>query len=105
MRSTRGAFRRLSGYVDTEAAIWVAVLVFVGLGNPNSDTHLTLFWPYYVWGIESPGHGLGHSIGHFFRGDVAASIGSHLLGVPAVAILGYRIISLTRRRVAERRND
>ncbi len=105
MRSTRGAFRRLSGYVDPEAAIWVTALVIVGLGNPDSNTHLTLFWPYYMWGIESPGHGLGHSIGHFFRGDVAASIESHLLGVPAVAILGYRTISLTHRRVTERRYE
>ena len=89
--------RRLLRYVDREAAIWVAALVVLALGNPNSDFHFTIFWPYYVWGIKSPGYGLGHSISYLFRGDVISAIESHILGIPAVAIILWRVITLEMR--------
>ena len=47
--------RALLRYVDREAAIWVAALIVLALGNPESDFHFTIFWPHYVWGIQSPG--------------------------------------------------
>ena len=27
----------------------------LALGNPESDFHFTIFWPYYVWDIKSRG--------------------------------------------------
>ena len=81
-------------YVDREAVIWVAALVVLALGNPNSDFHFTIFWPYYVWGVKSPGYGLGHSISYLFRGDVISAIETHILGIPAVAIILWRVITL-----------
>ena len=93
MKTMRG----LLGYVDREAAIWVAALVVLALGNPNSDFHFTIFWPYYVWGIKSPGYGLGHSISYLFRGDVISAIETHILGIPAVAIILWRVITLEMR--------
>ena len=89
--------RVLLRYVDREAAIWVAALVVLALGNPNSDFHFTIFWPYYVWGIKSPGYGLGHSISYLFRGDVISAIETHILGIPAVAIILWRVITLEMR--------
>ena len=89
-KAIRGLFR----YVDREAAIWVAALVVLALGNPNSDFHFTIFWPYYVWGIKSPGFGLGHSISYIFRGDVLSAMETHILGIPAVAIISWRVITL-----------
>ena len=93
METMRGLLR----YVDREAVIWVAALVVLALGNPNSDFHFTIFWPYYVWGIKSPGYGLGHSISYLFRGDVISAIETHILGIPAVAIILWRVITLEMR--------
>ncbi len=85
-------------YVDFEALIWTVGLIVVAVGDPTSDTHFTLFWPQWVFGIESPGRGLGHSIGYLFRGDIQASIQTHWLGLPVVAILTHRIVSLQWRK-------
>ncbi len=76
----------------------MAALVVLALGNPNSDFHFTIFWPYYVWGIKSPGFGLGHSISYLFRGDVISAIESHILGIPAVAIILWRVLTLEMKR-------
>ena len=89
--------RNLLQYVDREAAIWAAALIVLALGNPNSEFHFTIFWPYYVWGIKSPGYGLGHSISYLFRGDVISAIESHILGIPAVAIILWRVATLEMR--------
>ena len=93
IRIASGLFR----YVDREAAIWVAALVVVALGDPNSDFHFTIFWPYYIWDIKSPGYGLGHSISYLFRGDVVSAIETHILGIPAVAIILWRVVTLELR--------
>ena len=97
MVSGMETMRGLLWYVDREAAIWVAALVVLALGNPNSDFHFTIFWPYYVWGIKSPGYGLGHSISYLFRGNVISAIETHILGIPAVAIILWRVITLEMR--------
>lgn len=97
--------RALLRYVDREAAIWVAALIVLVLGNPESDFHFTIFWPYYVWGIQSPGYGLGHSISYLFRGDVISSFETHILGIPAVAIILWRITTLETRLFKLNRSD
>ena len=85
-------------FVDLEALIWTVGLIVVAAGSPTSETHFTLFWPQWVFGIESPGRGLGHSIGYLFRGDVQASLQTHWLGLPVVAILAHRIVILQWRK-------
>ena len=105
MKSGVPAFKSLFRYVDREAAIWGVALIVLALGNPESDYHFTIFWPYYVWGIKSPGFGLGHSISYLFRGDVLAAIETHLLGIPAVAILVWRVLSLEYRLIKQNRSD
>ncbi len=99
MESGLSRARSLLSYVDREAAIWVFGLIVLALGNPESDFHFTIFWPYYLWDIKSPGFGLGHSISYLFRGDVTAAIETHILGIPAVAILLWRIATLEYRLV------
>ena len=94
----RDGIRRIRRLIDLEALIWTLGLIVVAVGDPSSDTHFTLFWPQWVFGIESPGKGLGHSIGYLFRGDVNASLQSHWLGLPVVVILAHRIVSLQLRR-------
>ena len=94
MDSGLSTMRNLLQYVDREAAIWAAALMVLALGNPNSEFHFTIFWPFYVWGIKSPGFGLGHSISYLLRGDVISAIESHILGIPAVAIILWRVATL-----------
>ena len=90
--------RRSRELVDFEALIWAIGLTIVAVSDPNSERHFTLFWPQWVFGIQSPGFGLGHSIGHLFRGDIQSSLNSHLLGVPVVAVLLWRIVTLQYRK-------
>ncbi len=105
MKSGVSVFAWLSRFVDREAAVWVVGLTVLALGNPQSDFHFTIFWPYYVWGIQSPGFGLGHSISYLFRGEVMAAIETHILGIPAAAILVWRIAMLEYRLIKRSRSD
>ena len=84
--------------IDPEALLWAAGLLVLAASDPSSDFHFTLFWPQWVFGIQSPGYGLGHSIAYLFRGDLVSSLDSHLLGLPAVIALTYRIVSLQVRK-------
>ena len=85
--------------IDVEALMWSLGLLILAASDPGSETHFTLFWPQWVFGIQSPGHGLGHSIGYLFRGDLLSSLNAHLLGVPVVIVLVHRITSLEIRRL------
>ncbi len=98
-------FASLSRFVDREAGIWVVGLIVLSLGDPQSDFHFTIFWPYYLWDMKSPGYGLGHSISYLFRGDVMAAIETHILGIPAVAILAWRIVTLEYRLIKRSRSN
>ena len=89
--------------IDPEALAWTVGLLAIAVSNPASDRHFTLFWPQWVFGIQSPGYGLGHSIGYLFRGDLASSLDSHWLGIPAVVALSYRIMNLQVRKTRARK--
>ena len=93
---------RVRRVIDFEALIWAVGLAIVAIGDPNSERHFTLFWPQWVFGIQSPGFGLGHSIGYLFRGELQSSLNSHLLGVPVVVVLIWRITTLQYRKWAMR---
>ncbi len=94
--------RKVRKFVDFEALIWTGGLLIVAVGDPESERHFTLFWPQWVFGIQSPGYGLGHAIGYLVRGDLQSSLNSHLLGAPVVAILLWRIVSLQYRNLTMR---
>ena len=97
MNSGVNSMRSKLRYIDREAAIWIVGLLVLALGNPESDFHFTIFWPHYVWGIQSPGYGLGHSISYLFRGDAISAMETHILGIPAVAIILWRVVTLEMR--------
>ncbi len=90
--------------VEPEALVWLCALLFLGLSNPESEFHFTLFWPSWFFDIKSPGYGLGHSISWLFRGEFSRSLDSHWLGIPTVIILVHRIVSLQINRARLRRN-
>lgn len=81
-----------------EAFIWIAALIALAFTNPVEQcsslcplSHLGFSW--------CPGCGLGHAISWLFRGEFMQSIEAHPLGIPAVIILLWRIISIFRKNI------
>lgn len=91
--------------IGFETAIWFTGLIFLAFFNSPAESHFTIC-PFAYVGIEfCPGCGLGRSISYLFQGDFAASLNSHPLGILALIIISYRIITLINinwRRYAER---
>jgi hypothetical protein len=85
-------------FPDWEALAWAGCLLVLALSNPDTVPHRTLFLPSLLFGIRSPGYGLGHSISYLLHGDLAESLRSHWLGIPATLVLVHRILHLTRAR-------
>lgn len=82
--------------INPEVIIWSAALIYLAFLNDADVTHFSIC-PLSNLGIDScPGCGLGKSITLFFNGDISGSFNTHLLGIPAVLILTYRIVSLVR---------
>ncbi len=79
-----------------EAFIWIAALLVLAFSNPV-DTCYSLC-PLHNLGISwCPGCGLGHAVSWLFRGDFVQSFHAHPLGIPAVLIILFRIISIFRK--------
>lgn len=55
-----------------------------------------LEWAGMSW---CPGEGLGRSVALLVRGDLAASLQYHLMGIPAVSIMAGRISYLIHRNI------
>jgi hypothetical protein len=78
-----------------EAVIWISALILLAF-TPVQGEHYSLC-VFNNLGIGfCPGCGLGHSITYFFNGDLSASFNAHPLGIPAVAILIFRILSILK---------
>lgn len=81
-------------YKNLEAFIWSGALIYLALINPYADGHLNLC-AFNAIGIENcPGCGLGKSISMIFHGDLLHSIESHPLGLIAILLIVYRIITV-----------
>lgn len=89
--------------INLEVIIWSVALIFLAFFNGTDNSHFTIC-PLSNLGFENcPGCGLGKSITLFFEGDISGSINTHLLGIPAIIILLYRIITLTRNNILTHR--
>ena len=83
--------------IPVELVVWVTGLLFLAVAEP--DGHFTLCpLKNAGWNI-CPGCGLGHSVSLLFKGEFAASVEAHPLGIFAVIILSFRIINLTKHYV------
>jgi len=69
-----------------EALFWATALVAVAVPAPQTGLGMNLCL-IEALGLPCLGDGLGRSIAHLARGQVAASWAAHPLGGPAVAIL------------------
>jgi hypothetical protein len=79
-----------------EAFIWIAALIALAFTSPVDQCYSLC--PLHNLGISwCPGCGLGHAISWLFRGDIVRSFEAHPLGIPAVMILLFRIVSIFRK--------
>jgi hypothetical protein len=83
---------------NLEAFIWLIALISLAFHDPTA-AHYSLC-PLKNLGIGfCPGCGLGHAISHFFHGELLLSLEAHPLGIIAVILLSYRIISIFRKNI------
>ena len=81
-----------------EAIIWIGSLVALGFTSIHHD-HFTIC-PFALIGFEwCPGCGLGRSISLFFHGEILDSLKVHPVGIFAVIVLSFRIISLIKQYI------
>jgi hypothetical protein len=74
--------------VPWEAVIWMVGLAAMASFDPRSETLETWCLFNRLFGIEEcPGCGLGHSIAFLARGEWAASVRAHPLGIPATGMI------------------
>lgn len=87
-----------------EAMIWIIGLAAMASFDPRADTLETWCLFNRIFGLDTcPGCGLGHSIAFLARGEWAASVRAHPLGIPAViTILLHvgRLLMVDRPRAA-----
>lgn len=81
-----------------ELLFWISALLLLGLfTNPyESEGHFSLCLFKFMGFERCSGCGIGHSISFFLQGNPQASWQAHFMGIPAIAIIGYRIFVLLR---------
>jgi len=81
--------------IDLEACVWLMALIMLAITDPTLH-HFTLC-PLANLGFEfCPGCGLGRSISFLLHGEFAKSMAMHPMGIFALMVLLYRIVSLTK---------
>ncbi|MEE9431003.1 MAG: DUF2752 domain-containing protein [Melioribacteraceae bacterium] len=82
---------------NLEAYIWIIALIYLMFINPYQLNHFS-FCAFKLIGIDyCPGCGIGRSISMLYRGDIFGSINMHPLGIFALAIIFYRIVTLLQK--------
>ena len=82
--------------IGLEGFIWIVALVYLAFFNNPFQSHFTIC-PLSNAGFEHcPGCGLGNSVSFLFNGHLSESLDTHLLGIPAIIIIVYRIYSIIK---------
>ena len=80
--------------IPLEAYLWIAALTYLMFIDPLQTQHFSLC-PFNNIGIDfCPGCGLGKSISFIYHFDFMNSIKTHPLGIAALIIILYRIVTL-----------
>jgi len=94
---------KLWSLIGFEASTWILGLFYLLLIHIPGESHFTIC-PLSNLGFEfCHGCGLGNSISYIFRGDFITSFHSHPLGIFALLVIAFRIITIiknNRRRYA-----
>ena len=84
-----------------EAFVWIIGLTMMATMDPV-HSHASLC-PLSALGISwCPGCGLGHSIAWLFRAELLKSFQTHMLGIPAVLIILYRVFQIIKTTLKEK---
>lgn len=95
--STTFPMRTSSSYY-IEICIWTCSIIFLAIINPDLSGAFTACPLHHLGFDNCPGCGLGRSVSYLLHADVAASVETHVLGIPATVILIHRIVTLITRR-------
>jgi hypothetical protein len=80
-----------------EALVWTLALIYLAVATPVHEAHFSVC-PLSAMGFSfCPGCGLGRSITFLFHGQIYNSFNMHWLGIPATALIAWRIFYLLRR--------
>ncbi len=76
-----------------ELVIWIAALGILFFLHPEPNKLSVCF--FRLAGLdECPGCGIGHSIHYALHLEIIKSLEAHRLGIPALLVIGHRIIQL-----------
>jgi hypothetical protein len=82
--------------INIELLFWLGGLLYLSAIDPTTSSHLSIC-PLKNIGLDfCPGCGLGQSISYFIHGFVKESWQCHPLGIPALVVIFWRIVQLTR---------
>ena len=82
--------------VPLENIFWILALIALAAIDPGKSSHLSLCPLKNLGFTFCPGCGIGHSISWFLHGDTLRSCAAHPLGIAAVAMILYRIVTLQK---------
>ena len=84
-----------------EGLFWVFALILLFMFEPASGSHVTIC-PLKLSGFEHcPGCGIGRSISLAMQGDLRGSFEYHMMGIPGLLIIGYRIFDIFKNYLTE----
>ncbi len=82
-----------------ELFIWIAALVMLYTADLNAD--FTLCIPSNLGLKNCLGCGIGHSITALMHGEISHSWQYHFFGIPALGILIWQIVKLSRKLITD----
>ena len=96
-------FKYYFGFIGFEAFVWIIGLVYLAFFSPINQAHFTIC-PLANMGFKyCPGCGLGLSITELFHGHFIQSFNSHPLGIFAVVVIFYRVFSLIKKNISNKK--
>ena len=82
---------------NREATMWFISLIYLMFINPYELNHFS-FCLFNIIGIDfCPGCGIGRSISMIYHGDIWGSLKMHPLGIFALTMIFYRIVTLLQK--------
>ncbi|MFZ1518189.1 MAG: DUF2752 domain-containing protein [Ignavibacteriaceae bacterium] len=82
--------------IGLEGLIWISSLLYLAFFNNPFNQHFTIC-PLSNAGFEHcPGCGLGNAVSLLLNGYFIESFYSHILGIPAVVIILFRVYSIIK---------
>lgn len=83
-------------FSNFEIIFWISAIIGLTICNPFYHSHYSLCLFKTLGFNFCPGCGLGHSISWLLHGNVSNSFHAHPLGILAVPIILFRIITLAK---------